>query len=163
MRGARTHAHVLRALLLAAAVATIGGGHAAAAGHDVLCSRGRVAIVSVELALDDAARARGLMGRTELAPGHGMWFDFGRTAPVSMWMKDTLLALDMVFVDASGEVVDVTTGTTPNSTALITPPAPVRYVLELPAGDAARLGIATGARCALRADRARSAATSPAP
>ena len=51
----------------------------------------------IELALDEDSRMKGLMYRTKLADGHGMLFDFGRTEPVYMWMKNTYISLDMIF------------------------------------------------------------------
>lgn len=92
-------------------------------------------------------RQTGLQNRNNLHPMTAMLFDFdGRHNPV-LWMKDTPASLDMVFFDKSGDVFHIETGTTPNSTAFITPdePEPVAsYVLELPAGRAEALGIFPG-------------------
>ncbi len=107
---------------------------------------------TVELALDDAARRRGLMERRALAPDAGMLFDFGAERPLAMWMRNTYIALDMLFADADGAIVDLIERTTPLSDALLMPRAPARYVLELPAGQAAAHGFAVGDRLRLPAD-----------
>ncbi len=99
----------------------------------------RVGHYAVEIAATDEARRAGLMGRTEMAVGRGMLFDFGRARPLAMWMQNTVLSLDMVFVQEGGVVSDIVAATIPLSTALITPRAPVRYVIELNAGEAVRL------------------------
>lgn len=98
----------------------------------------------VELALTPATRASGLMNRTSMAPDHGMLFRFDQTRPVLMWMKNTPLSLDMLFIDAAGTVVGIAKDTTPNSEIIIPSPAPVRYVLELNAGTAEKRGISPG-------------------
>lgn len=105
--------------------------------------------LSVEVASDADRRRVGLMGRKHLATRHGMLFDFGAQTVVTMWMKDTPLALDMLFLDEHGQVVWLQPRTTPGSLALIGAPQRVRYVLEINAGEAQLLGIATGDRLLL--------------
>lgn len=100
----------------------------------------------VELALTPADRERGLMFRESMAPDKGMLFDFGRPQPIQMWMKDTKLPLDMVFIGADGRVKGVAADTVPYSEAIIASPGPVRAVLELNAGTAKGLGIGAGDR-----------------
>ncbi len=100
----------------------------------------------VELAQTPAAREVGLMGRTEMAARSGMWFDFGRNMPVVMWMKDTLLPLDMAFIDAQGTLVGIQARTVPHALDYLSVPQPVRYVLEVNAGELAELGVTAGAR-----------------
>ncbi|MBE7244272.1 hypothetical protein MHIMP23_15190 [Methylobacterium hispanicum] len=95
---------------------------------------------------NDAERARGLMFRRSMAPNHGMLFDFERVEPVAMWMKNTYLPLDMLFIRADGTVARVAADTEPLSTATILSGEPVLAVLELNAGTAARLGIRPGDR-----------------
>ena len=114
-------------------------------------SAGVARAFTVEVAATDRARAHGLMGRTVLATGTGMWFDFLSPTSVTMWMKDTAVALDIVFIDAAGQVVAIAAQTTPNSPALIRALRPVRYVLEIGAGEAARTGVAVGDRMTLNA------------
>ncbi len=105
--------------------------------------------LAVELAITPAERLRGLMGRRAMATGHAMLFDFEQDGNLVMWMKDTLFPLDLVFVTASGEVVHVIERTTPLSETFLPTPVPARYVIELNAGEAARRGLAPGARLAL--------------
>lgn len=99
---------------------------------------------SVELALTPETRATGLMHRQSMPADHGMLFRFDRTRQVLMWMKNTPLPLDMVFIDARGRVSGVAADTTPFSETIIASPGPVRYVLELNAGTAMQMGISVG-------------------
>ena len=101
---------------------------------------------TIELALTPQEHAQGLMNRATMARDSGMLFDFGRERPVSMWMKNTILALDMIFIDAAGTVAGVAPDTIPFSETVISSPRPVKYVLEVNAGVAAELGIAAGDR-----------------
>ena len=96
-----------------------------------------------------AERRRGLMGRSTLPRGHGMWFDFKTSQQVSMWMKNTLIPLDILFVDSSRRVLSIGRGE-PHDTTLIRSPAPVRYVLEISAGSAAALQLAVGDTVSVR-------------
>ena len=98
--------------------------------------------IRVELARTAAERGKGLMHRTGLAPDRGMLFDFGTTRPVTMWMKNTLIPLDMFFADRTGLIVAIAERTTPLSEKRIRSGRPVRFVLEMIGGSAARLGIA---------------------
>jgi uncharacterized membrane protein (UPF0127 family) len=94
----------------------------------------------------DDERAKGLMFRRYLPPDRGMLFDFKQTQPVMMWMKDTFIPLDMVFIRKDGTVSSVAENTEPHSTRTIASTEPVYAVLEVNAGTAARLGIKTGDR-----------------
>ena len=98
----------------------------------------------VELASSSEERSQGLMFRRILAADAGMLFDFGRTEPVSMWMKNTLIPLDMLFIDIDGTVVNIAQRTVPGSLTPIPSAKPVRFVLELPGGSASRLAIKPG-------------------
>ena len=98
----------------------------------------------VELALNDAERARGLMFRDKLGPYDGMLFDFYQDAPVSFWMKNTLIPLDMVFIAGDGTVKHVHSNAVPLSTETIPSEFPVRAVLEINGGSAKLLGIKPG-------------------
>ena len=100
----------------------------------------------VEVMRDDAGRSRGLMFRRHMAPDHGMLFDFERDEPVTMWMKNTYLPLDMVFIRRDGTITRIAADTEPLSTAIIPSGSPVLAVLELNAGVAAKLGIQPGDR-----------------
>ncbi len=101
---------------------------------------------SIEIADTDAKRAEGLMFRTEMAPDHGMLFDFKREEAVWFWMKNTYLPLDMIFARADGTIASIAENTTPLSEATVPSGAPVRFVFEVVAGTAARLGIKAGDR-----------------
>lgn len=103
----------------------------------------------VELASTDAERSRGLMGRRALQPTHGMLFDFGTERPIVMWMHDTHISLDMLFVNAQGIVVDVRARTTPLSDELLPGAFPARYVVELAGGQAAANALVPGVRLVL--------------
>ena len=111
-----------------------------------IVSKGGVHVFSVELAVTDEERARGLMFRHELPDGKGMLFDFGRDQEVAMWMKNTLIPLDMLFVDAAGRIINIHERAVPGSLATISAAAPARAVIELNGGTAARLGIRPGDR-----------------
>ncbi len=91
---------------------------------------------------------RGLMYRRTMAPDRGMLFDFGASRPVSMWMKNTYLRLDMVFIAADGRVVSVKRDAEPLSEAIIPSGGDVLGVLEVNAGTAARIGLKAGDRVA---------------
>jgi uncharacterized protein len=105
----------------------------------------------LEVARTAQQREYGLMNRTSLPPHTGMIFVFAQDDQVAFWMKDTLIPLDMVFVGADGTVrlVDANVATVP--AALPDGQIPLengkaKYVIELPAGEAARDGIVTGTR-----------------
>jgi uncharacterized membrane protein (UPF0127 family) len=100
----------------------------------------------VEVMREEADRARGLMFRRSLAPDRGMLFDFARVEPVSMWMKNTYVSLDMIFIRPNGTVARVAENTEPLSTRTVSSGEPVLAVLEVVAGTAKRLGIKPGDR-----------------
>jgi len=116
---------------------------AVAAEVMVVTAKGRF-LFTVEVAETAAQRRQGLQHRKSLAAGAGMLFDYRRVQPVAMWMKNTLIALDMLFIDDAGRVVNVARDTEPLSLATIPSAAPVRAVLEINAGSARRLGIRPG-------------------
>lgn len=101
---------------------------------------------TIDVADTPATRARGLMERTGIAPDYGMLFDFGADQPVSFWMKNTPTPLDMIFIRADGTVAGIAADTTPYSLETIDSPAPVRFVLEVVAGTARRIGLVPGNR-----------------
>jgi len=100
----------------------------------------------IELAFSDAQMEQGLMFRRNLAPDAGMLFDFHRSMTATMWMKNTFIPLDMLFVDASGKIVDFHERAVPQSLDTISSRAPCRYVIELNGGTVERLGIKVGDR-----------------
>jgi hypothetical protein len=101
---------------------------------------------NVELAETPAQLEQGLMFRRELAPDAGMLFDFKEPTMATMWMRNTLIPLDMLFVDEQGRIVNIHERAVPQSDAIIAAAAPVRVVIELNGGTAARLGIKPGDR-----------------
>jgi hypothetical protein len=100
--------------------------------------------VIVEIADSDASRAKGLMMRTFLPQGQGMLFVWPEEGPRTMWMKDTFIPLDIIFIDAQGNIVGIVTDAVPHDLSPLGTDRPARYVLEVPAGDAKRLGLAVG-------------------
>ncbi|QFR32252.1 DUF192 domain-containing protein [Ancylobacter sp. TS-1] len=142
--GART-VRLIAGILLFVLLAAVSAQAASFEKLTILTRSGPVP-VQIELAVTPAERAKGLMYRTELAAGSGMLFDFGVEQPVYMWMKNTYISLDMVFIRADGRVASIATDTVPLSTATISSGVPVKAVLELPAGTAKALGIAVGDR-----------------
>jgi uncharacterized protein len=100
----------------------------------------------VEMAVSPEQRSQGLMFREDLAEDRGMLFDFGQPQRASMWMRNTYVPLDMLFIAADGRVTQVVADTRPLSDTAITSREPVRAVLELRAGVTAKLGIGPGDR-----------------
>jgi uncharacterized protein len=99
---------------------------------------------TVELAATPEEQAQGLMFRRALAADAGMLFDLGGTRPATFWMKNTIIPLDMIFIAADGRIADIHERAVPLSEAMIESKVPVRAVLELNGGTAARLGIHEG-------------------
>ena len=101
---------------------------------------------TVEVATTPAQLEQGLMFRRSLAADAGMLFDFKTPTIATMWMKNTLIPLDMLFVDARGRIVNIQERAVPESLATISAAAPVRAAIELNGGTASRLGIRPGDR-----------------
>jgi uncharacterized membrane protein (UPF0127 family) len=102
---------------------------------------------TIEFAEDEASREYGLMNRTEMADDHGMLFVFPNDEPRAFWMKNTKIPLDMIFIDKNRKVVSIKHDAPPCVTErcpALTSEGPVRYVLELNAGQAAKLGLTSG-------------------
>jgi uncharacterized protein len=112
----------------------------------ILSQGGQKHVFQVEVARNDAERAQGLMFRRSMPADYGMLFDFGRVEPVSMWMQNTYLPLDMLFIRKDGTVARIATNTEPLSTRTIPSGEPVLAVLELNGGIAAKLGLKPGDR-----------------
>lgn len=106
---------------------------------------GGAAAFRVEVADSAPARARGLMHRRTLAPDAGMLFIYDRPGRATFWMKDTLIPLDMIFADARGEVLHVHARARPLDTTPVDGGEGVKFVLEINAGLAERLGLGPGA------------------
>lgn len=103
-------------------------------------------VFTAEIADDPFERARGLMFRREMASNHGMLFDFAAEREVGFWMKNTPLSLDMIFVEADGDIVRIAEDTVPLSEETVPSGAPVRFVFEVLAGTADRIGLEPGDR-----------------
>ena len=104
---------------------------------------------TVEVADDDEERAMGLMFREEMAPDRGMVFLHERQGPQAYWMKNTKIPLDILYFDNDRKLVSQQRDVPPCSAGNQCPPypsaAPARYVLELNAGQAAKLNLQDGA------------------
>jgi uncharacterized membrane protein (UPF0127 family) len=98
----------------------------------------------VEIAETPEQMEQGLMFRRSLAPDAGMLFDYKQPTVATMWMRNTLIPLDMLFVDPTGRIINIQPRTIPQSDDLIAAAAPVRAVIELNGGTAGRLGIVPG-------------------
>ena len=105
----------------------------------------RVHNFNIWIAADTPHRMRGLMFVKSLPDDAGMLFLYGTPQPVSMWMKNTYIPLDMLFIRADGRVVHVAANTKPHSLEPISGGQNVTAVLELRGGLAAKLGIQPGA------------------
>lgn len=99
---------------------------------------------TVEVADDPEETGLGLMFRESLDEDKGMLFDFGDPRVPSMFMKNTLIPLDMLFIDTEGEIIMIARNTVPGSLRTISPPVPVKGVLEINGGQAEALGISPG-------------------
>lgn len=120
-----------------------------ARGHATLETRHACYLLDVYLALTPQQRSQGLMHIRELGEYEGMLFPTRQAVVVSMWMKNTYIPLDMLFIGADGKVARIAAGTTPLSEDTISSQRPVTAVLELNGGFAARHGVAAGDRFAL--------------
>ncbi len=109
-------------------------------------ANGRRLDFEVELALTPEQRAQGLMFRRGLPEMSGMLFVYGKEWDVSMWMKNTVIPLDMLFIKGDGRIVAIAERTVPQSLETISSGQMVAGVLELNGGTAARLGIRPGDR-----------------
>ena len=107
--------------------------------------RGRFQFM-VEIAETPSTWRQGLQKRRQLAADAGMLFDYHQPRVVTMWMKDTLISLDMIFIDEHGVVTNIAQNTEPLSLATISSDGPVLAVLEVNAGTAARIGLRRGDR-----------------
>jgi uncharacterized membrane protein (UPF0127 family) len=132
------------AFLLLSAVAACSDSAASSDKLEIVTASGQHRVFNVEVVSRPEERERGLMYRQSLAPDAGMLFDFQHDEPVSMWMKNTFIPLDMLFITADGTVVKVAANTVPQSLETIPSERPVRAVLEIKGGEAARQGIAAG-------------------
>ena len=101
---------------------------------------------TVEVVDTPEARAKGLMFRQSLAKDAGMLFDFRQEQQTAFWMQNTFIPLDMVFIAANGEVKTVHANAIPHDTTSIPSQVPVQFVLEIPGGRSAEIGLKPGDR-----------------
>ena len=101
-------------------------------------------ILKVEVVDTEDSRAKGLMMRAFLPHNQGMLFVWPEDAPRTMWMKDTFIPLDIIFIEADGKIAGIVENAEPHNLSPLGTDRPVRYVLEVPAGDAKRLQMAVG-------------------
>ena len=130
------------ALLVVAAIAPV----RADSGLETLeiVTASGVKTFQVEVMRTESERARGLMFRRFMPEDRGMLFDFKIEQPVMMWMKNTYLPLDMIFISRGGKVVSIARDAEPMSETIIPSGGPAYAVLELNAGAAARIGLKAG-------------------
>jgi uncharacterized protein len=100
--------------------------------------------INIEVTETDQDKAVGLMFRTELALDAGMLFPYTPAQEVTMWMKNTYISLDMVFITSDGTVHRIQSRTEPLSETVIASGGPVAAVLELVGGAAEKLGLKPG-------------------
>jgi len=110
----------------------------------LITGAGQETPIDVEMAVDPKEKELGLMFRTELADTQGMLFPYGAPQEVSMWMHNTYIPLDMVFIRADGTVHRIERRAEPLSDRIISSEGPVSAVLELAGGAAERLGLKPG-------------------
>jgi uncharacterized membrane protein (UPF0127 family) len=113
-----------------------------------IVTKSGVQVFSVEMATTEQEKETGLMYRKELADGKGMLFDFSPEQQISMWMKNTYIPLDMIFIRADGRILRIAENTEPLSTKIISSGGLAKGVLEVIAGTAKKYGIAAGDRVA---------------
>jgi uncharacterized protein len=111
-----------------------------------IVTKNGVQVFSVEMATTEQEKETGLMYRKELADGKGMLFDFSPEQEVSMWMKNTYISLDMIFIRSDGRILRIAENTEPLSTKIIPSQGLAKGVLEVIAGTAKKYGIEPGDR-----------------
>jgi hypothetical protein len=109
-----------------------------------IATKDGVRVFKVDVAVTDEEREKGLMFRKDVPDGYGMLFDFKQDEEVTMWMKNTLVSLDMIFIRNDGTIARIAENTKIESERIIPSGGPVRAVLEVVAGTAKKYGIAPG-------------------
>lgn len=99
---------------------------------------------ALEIAKTNEERAKGLMFRKSMPQNHGMLFIFHDERPISMWMKNTLIPLDMIFLSGEGIVTSIVQETSPLSEEIITSDRQAQAVIEVNAGVAQKIGLVPG-------------------
>jgi uncharacterized protein len=144
----RARLWIVAAALLALCAFTGVAAQAASIQPLEIATKSGVKVFSVEMATTEEEKTTGLMYRKELADGKGMLFDFSPEQQVSMWMKNTYISLDMIFIRADGRILRIAENTEPMSTKIIPSGGLAKGVLEVIAGTAQKYGIAPGDRVA---------------
>jgi len=121
-----------------------GPGLAAEIKSLLISSENRTLEFNVEVALTQSERSKGLMFRRSMADDAGMIFDFGSAQDVSMWMRNTYISLDMLFIYEDGRIGHIAAETTPLSDTIIPSRVEARFVLEIKGGRSRQLGIKPG-------------------
>jgi uncharacterized protein len=116
----------------------------------VFKTRDHTTSVTLEIADTDATRQRGLMFRGSLKPDNGMLFIFPHASKLSFWMKNTLIPLDIIFIDETLHVVGVVANAQPLSLEPRSVSKPSKYVIEVNGGFAAKHGIESGCEVILK-------------
>jgi len=138
------HALMCLSLLFAAAPVVITSGPAAKLEPLTVESAKGEQVFSVEVVRKEKDRNRGLMFRQSMAQDQGMLFDYDPPQKISFWMKNTFIPLDIIFVDASGRILNIAENTTPLSLERLPSAGVARGVLEINGGLSAKLGIKPG-------------------
>lgn len=111
---------------------------------EIVSTSGKTHAFNVEVASSDGQRQQGLMFRKSMGDDRGMLFDFKEDRDVMMWMKNTFIPLDMLFISKAGKITHIHPNAVPHSEDIISSNGRVRYVLELNGGAAKKLGLAVG-------------------
>lgn len=101
-------------------------------------------IFNIEIAITEKERSRGLMYRKELKQTEGMLFLYPKKQIIKMWMKNTLIPLDMIFINKSGKIIDIFKMTIPKDLTPIGPDVKLKGVLEINGGLTSYLNINKG-------------------
>ncbi len=144
----RTGRWLVALAIFVVAVGATGDARAAELQTLEIATKTGVQVFSVEVATTEEEKRTGLMYRKELPDGRGMLFDFSPEQEVSMWMKNTFIPLDMIFIRADGRILRIAEDTVPQSTKIIPSRGLAKGVLEVIAGTAKKYGIAPGDRVA---------------
>jgi uncharacterized membrane protein (UPF0127 family) len=150
-RSAKSHRPLAWRWIMVIAAVALGavapsGSRAASVQPLEIVTKNGVQVFSVEMATTEQEKETGLMYRKELADGKGMLFDFSPEQEVSMWMKNTYIPLDMIFIRADGRILRIAENTEPLSTRIIPSRGLAKGVLEVIAGTAKKYGIEPGDR-----------------
>jgi hypothetical protein len=146
-RNLKRFARALVGALALMVVASVGATAAEVQPLEIV-TRSGVHVFSVEIAKTEEERATGLMYRKQLPEGRGMLFDFAPEQEVSMWMKNTYIPLDMIFIRGDGSILRIAENTVPQSEKIISSGGLAKGVLEVIGGTARKYGIQPGDRVA---------------